>query len=149
MVLVSATCQHGVPFRGGYAVFYLLERFLGHGFIIKQAYRLSSTTTVYARGHFFHRAIFKLVLCVEIHLGILGELKGESPELALLEAYEYQGEAIAHHVVQVHDIIEALAGRYLLPTPIYPVGNLDDGVLRFIALTFPAFLHQEVDTVVL
>ena len=126
VVLVSATSERGVQLLGVQSLTQFLLHLLRHLSVEDDTHSLALLSAAYAEGYLLHRTEVGIV--VHLHLGILGKLEGVGAVDALLEADEDEWQAEAHHVVEVHDVVEAIAGRYLHPASEHTVGHLDDGI---------------------
>ncbi len=133
---------------------------LGHFTVENDADGRAFLAAVDAHGDLLERT--EVGVRVQLHFGVLRELEGVGPVVeAAFEAQEDERQAKADHVVQIHDVREAVAGRDLHPASVGAVRDLQEGVFlaQFAALRarglFQGFqaqffrhLHHEIDAVV-
>ena len=145
VILISATGKRGVELFGVESVAQFTLHLTWHLVVVDDTYGISLLSAVHTQGDLFHRT--KVGIVVHLHLGVLGELEAVGAIGAFLETEEDKGQTVTDDVVEIHDVVEAVAGRYLHPSSVYAVGHFDDGVFLLVVFLL-AFLYDEVDAVV-
>ena len=145
VVLVSATGKRGVELFGVESVAQFSLHLTWHLVVVDDTYGISLLSAAHTQGDLFHCT--KVGIVVHLHFGILGKLEAVGAVGAFLETEEDEGQAVTDDVVEIHDVVEAVAGRYLHPSSVYAVGHFDDGVFLLVVFLL-AFLNDEVDAVV-
>ncbi len=146
MILITATCKGSVELINVEALKNLLLDITRHLTVIEHTYSITFLTALHASLDTLHRTIVLVV--VDIHLGILRELKRISAISSRLHAQENKRQAVTDYIIQINNIIKTLTGRQFDPTAHLTVRNLHNGIvgLFFVILLFT--LHNEVDTVI-
>ena len=124
-----------------------LLHFARHVLVIDNADGFATLTRADAHRNLLHSSVVGIV--VHLHLGVLRKLEGVSLIRGRLGADKDKREAESYDVVQIHNIVETVRRRHLYETSEHAVGNFDDGILHLAVATDMAFLHDEVDAVVL
>ncbi len=145
MVLVSSASQRCIQLLGVQSLTQLLLKFLRHLLVVDNAHGFTLLTAVYAQGNLLHGT--EVCIIVHLHLGILGKLETEGTIGALLETEEYQWQTVSDYIVEIHDVVETIACRYLYPASINSIRYLYYGI--FLLLVILSLFHGEVDAVVL
>ena len=133
MVLISATGKRGVELFGVETVAQFSLHLTWHFVVVDDTYGVSLLSAAHTQVH--------------LHLSVLGKLEAVGTVGAFLETEEDKGQTVTDDIVEIHDVVEAVAGRYFHPSSVYAVGHFDDGVFLLVVFLL-AFLDDEVDAVV-
>ena len=145
VILISSACERSIEFFGVEALTQFLLHLAWHLMVVDDAHGFALLATVHTQGNLLHGA--KVGIVVHLHLGVLGKLETVGTVGAFLETEEDKGQTVTDDVVEIHDVVEAVAGRYFHPSSVYAVGHFDDGIFLLIILLL-AFLYDEIDAVV-
>ena len=145
VVLVSSASQRSIQFFGVQSLTQLLLKFLRHLLVVDHAYGFTLLAAAYTQGYLLHGSEVGIV--VHLHLGILGKLEAVGTVGALLETEEYQRQTVSDYIIEIHDVVETIACRYLYPASIDSIRYLYYGV--FLLLVILSLFYSEVDAVVL
>ena len=80
-----------------------------HGAVVDEPEREAEAPAFDTLRDFLEQAVAQVV--VDFHLSILGEFEAVSLVVVEVEAREEQGQAAAHHVVEIHQVAAAVAIR--------------------------------------
>ena len=131
---------HAVDFEMAQQLF---EQCRGHGGVVDDAHGRTAPTVADSLGHLLRQSGVEVV--VDLHLGVASELEAVGGILVVIGAGKEQGQAVAHHIVDVHEAHGAVVGGKTQEAT-HPVhGQLDDGVVAVVALPQG---HRQVDAAV-
>ena len=145
MVLISATGKRGIELFGVETVAQFSLHLTWHFVVVDDAHGFALLSAAHTQGDLLHRT--KVGIVVHLHLGVLGELEAVGTVGAFLETEEDKGQTVTDDIIEIHDVVEAVAGRYFHPSSVYAVGHFDDGVFLLVVFLL-AFLDDEVDAIV-
>ena len=147
VVLIASCCERSVKFAHVKTVENALLHVAWHVLVVYHSDWFATLSRVHTERNLLHSAVVGIV--VYFHFGILGELEGVGFVCRRLGADEYQRQTEAYDVVEIHDVVEAVALRYAYEAAVHAVGNLDDGILHLALRVGVRLLHYEVYAVVL
>ena len=147
VVLIASCSERSVKFAHIKTVENALLHVAWHVLVVYHSDWFATLSRVHTKRNLLHSAVVGIV--VYLHFGILGELKGVGFVCRRLGADEYQRQTEAYHVVEIHDVVEAVALRYAYEAAVHTVGNLDDGILHLAFRVGVSLLYDKVNAVVL
>ena len=145
VVLVSSASQRSVQLLGVQSLTKFFLEFLRNLLVVDYAHGFTLFAAVYAQGNLLHGT--EVGIIIHLHLGILGKLEAVGTVGALLETEEYQWQTVSDYIVEIHDVVETIACRYLHPASIDSIRYLYYGV--FLLLVILSLFYSEVDAVIL
>ena len=145
VILIPTRSEQGVKLLQIESVHNFLLQILGHTAVINHPDRLSMLSRVYTDRDFLYGRIIGIIL--QIHLSILGKLKGVSLELAFRETDENQRKRESDDIIKIHNVIHAVRRGHLDKPSIYSVRHFDDGIFC-LAIGNSLELDGQIDTVV-
>ena len=149
VVLIPATTHDGVKLVDIQARHDFAQQILGHIRIIDDSYRFASFSALHSLCHFLQCAGIEVV--VYFHLCVLGKLEGIRFKGTGAMPNEDKGETEADYIIQIHDAVAVVVGRYYHKTPIYLGRHAYQGVIHHrLLLVFNPLraAHSQKDAIV-
>ena len=146
VVLVASAGQHRVQAVEVELAEDTLEQILRHTRVVEHAQGFAALAALHAFRDFLEHARAQVV--VYLHLGIAGKLEGVGLISRVAQSFEDEGQAVAHGVVQIHQVALPLVVRQAHEASALGDGQFQEGIVRHRLRFVARHLHGQVDVLV-